>query len=86
MKRICILLLAALALLMTACGNTGDAEIIYGDSDIYSQSDMDSAIRLIKREFSGWSGCELHKIEYAGWQWHLARADDGRWYLLTWGY
>ena len=66
MKRICILLLAALALLMTACGNTGDAEIIYGDSDIYSQSDMDSAIRLIKREFSGWSGCELHKIEYAG--------------------
>ena len=66
MKRICILFLAALALLMTACGNTGDAEIIYGDSDIYSQSDMDSAIRLIKREFSGWSGCELHKIEYAG--------------------
>ena len=139
MKRICILLLAALALLMTACGNTGDAEIIYGDSDIYSQSDMDSAIRLIKREFSGWSGCELHKIEYAcdecnseenikwlnelaeangikaeltqciqfvsefhspkngggawnpdeeytGWQWNLARAEGGRWYLLTWGY
>lgn len=100
---------------------------------------MDSAIELIKKEFSEWEGCELHSIsyssdeecneeniawlndlanlqtpnstftqcimfksdfhspkngggawnsdyEYTDWQWWLARMDNGRWFLLTWGY
>ena len=37
MKRIYTLLLAALALLMTVCRNTGNAEIIYGDFEQASE-------------------------------------------------
>ena len=41
-----------------------DISIDYGKSDIYSQEDMDAAIKLIKEEFAGWKGCELHNIRY----------------------
>ena len=41
-----------------------DASIDYGKSDIYSQEDMDAAIKLIRKEFAGWKGCELHSIRY----------------------
>ena len=36
----------------------------YGKSEIYSQQDMDSAIDVIKKEFSSWDGCELHSVSY----------------------
>ena len=41
-----------------------EAEIDYGKSELYSQEDMDKAIKLIKEEFSGWEGCGLHNIKY----------------------
>lgn len=48
-----------------ACGgNIRDAAIDYGNSDIYAKADMDAAINLIKSEFAGWEGCELHSIRY----------------------
>lgn len=54
-----------MALGLTACGGKlEDVPIDYGTSEIYSQSDMDEAINLIKREFAVWEGCELHRISY----------------------
>lgn len=50
---------------LSACGGKVDnVEIDYGQSAIYSKEDMDAAIKLIKREFSTWNGCELHSIRY----------------------
>ncbi|MDE6592723.1 MAG: hypothetical protein K2K57_06655 [Oscillospiraceae bacterium] len=45
-------------------GNIDNVDIDYGNSDIYSKADMDSAIELIKDEFTGFNGCELHIISY----------------------
>lgn len=140
-KKIVIVLCLVLAVSLVSCGRTNmsKVKIDYGTSSIYSKEDMDSAIDLIKNEFSEWEGCELHSIsyssdeecneeniawmndlanwqtpdsaftqcimfysdfhspkhgggawnanrEYTDWQWWLARMDNGRWYLLTWGY
>ncbi len=43
-----------------------EVEIDYGDSELYSQADMDAAIALIREEFSGWEGCRLYNVRYAG--------------------
>ena len=43
-----------------------EASVDYGTSALYTKEDMDSAITLIKNEFSVWEGCELHSITYAG--------------------
>ncbi len=45
------------------------AEIIfpvvdYGTSNIYSQEEMDSAIKIIQNEFLSWEGCKLYAIQY----------------------
>ena len=140
-KMIAAVLCLVAAFSLAACGTRSvpKIEIDYGASSIYSKRDMDSAIKLIKEEFSEWEGCELHSIsyssdeecseeniawlndlanarlhysaftqcimfksdfhspkhgggawnsdqEYTNWQWWLARTDNGRWYLLTWGY
>ena len=54
-----------LAFELAACdSNVKNVTIDYGQSDIYSRSDMDAAIELIKNEFSTWEGCELHSISY----------------------
>lgn len=42
------------------------ARIDYGKSDIYSKSDMKAAIKLIKSEFRGWTGCRLLSLAYVG--------------------
>ena len=42
------------------------AEISYGSSEIYSQAEMDAAIKIIKKQFGKWKGCELKNIRYAG--------------------
>lgn len=50
---------------LAACGeNRKEVTIDYGESDIYTKSDMDAAIELIKNEFASWEGCELHRIRY----------------------
>lgn len=115
--------------------NVSKVAIDYGYSQTYTKEDMNEAIKLIKREFSKWNGCELHNIayssdernnedtiswmnelgkdkeftecimftsnfhspknggggwnadeEYTNYQWWLARKENGKWELLTWGY
>ncbi len=59
-------LILVLVFALSACGGGTEVDIDYGSSDIYSQEDMDEAIAAIEKEFSTWSGCELHSIRYAG--------------------
>lgn len=40
------------------------ASIDYGNSEMYSQQDMDAAIKLITDEFYSWDGCKLYSISY----------------------
>ena len=48
-----------------AKNSVSDTKTIYGISEIYSEEDMDAAIKLIKNEFGTWEGCELHSITYS---------------------
>ena len=41
-------------------------EIDYGNSELYTQEDMDAAIQVIEAEFATWEGCELHSLAYGG--------------------
>ncbi|MDO4555033.1 MAG: hypothetical protein Q4B70_07820 [Lachnospiraceae bacterium] len=40
-------------------------KVDYGDSEVYSEGDMEEAIGVILEEFRTWEGCELHKIAYS---------------------
>ena len=52
----------------TASDDTSGADVLidYGSSELYTREDMDEAIDLIRETFSGWEGCELHAVRYAG--------------------
>ena len=55
-----------LFLCLAVCGcNVREIDIDYGNSDIFSRSDMDAAIELIKNELATRDGCELHSISYS---------------------
>lgn len=68
MKKILILIVTLICIFqLTGCSvNTAtEVTIDYGNSEIYSKDDMDSAIQQIKEEFNTWDGCELHSIAYS---------------------
>ena len=43
---------------------TADYEVDYGESEVYSQEDMDAAIAVIMAEFGGWEGCTMRSISF----------------------
>ena len=57
--------MAALILFLTLINVQASAQIDYGNSKIFTRADMDTAIVLIKKQFSQWKGCKLHNIRYA---------------------
>ena len=63
-----ILLCLVLSLSLCACGgNVKNVQIESVSSEIYSEKDIDAAIRVIVREFDrSWKGCTLTSIAYAG--------------------
>lgn len=72
-KAVCISVCVLLTVAIVACvlggfgGNTKNAETHDVPSEFYTQEDIESAIKQIKREFAfGWRGCELLEIYYAG--------------------
>ncbi len=65
-RKVLIAALTVLALLLAGCGGKKDVTVDYGSSALYTQEDMDAAIKLIRAEFDTWKGCELHSIRYAG--------------------
>lgn len=67
MKKIIISLFCLLMVLLFAGCGKGDiteVKIDYGTSSVYTKEDMDSAIKLIKKEFISFEGCELHSLSY----------------------
>ncbi|MBQ3283004.1 MAG: M15 family metallopeptidase [Atopobiaceae bacterium] len=45
---------------------TADCEVDYGTSELYEETDMDSALDVILAEFAGWGGCVMQRFAYAG--------------------
>lgn len=60
---ICVVLFALLA----GCGSkeTSNITVDYGDSVVYTEQDMDDAIKVIEEMIGSWEGCELHSISYS---------------------
>ncbi len=84
---------AVIGFVITKVVTTPKVEIDYGTSDIYTQKDMDEAIKVIKRKIRHMKGFELHKVYYAGdkssnsdsvlkWINELAKRDGGQMILL----
>ena len=40
--------------------------IDFGDSELYTQAELEDAAEKIRAYFADWEGCELHSIRYAG--------------------
>ena len=91
MKKVISVIIAVISVfLLMGCGSkkASDVAIDYGHSEIFSQEDMDTAIQLIKEEFSKWDGCKLHKIAYSAdeecnadnisWMNNLEAANDAK--------
>lgn len=68
MKRIASFVLCAVMLLtLCACGDVSNAATHEVESELYTQSDINSAINVTKRQFRrNWNGCTLTEIYYAG--------------------
>ena len=69
MRKIFATILCVLVVLcLSACGgNVSNVRTHDVGSAVYSQDEIDSAIDVIKQEFkSGWKGCTLTEIYYAG--------------------
>lgn len=70
MKRFTALFSALLLVfLLCSCsqpGNVSKTVVDYGDSEIYSRSDIDSAVKVIKKTFKEMQGCTLYSLSYAG--------------------
>ena len=46
--------------------STPEVAIDFGSSSLYTQEERNTAILLIRDKFATFSGCELHRIRYAG--------------------
>ena len=49
-----------------AWGFEPSVAIDFGDSELYTQAELEDAVEKIKTEFAAWEDCELHSIRYAG--------------------
>ncbi len=45
-------------------GDTSDVQIDYGESALYTKTDMDAAVEVIKENFRRCRGCVLHRVRY----------------------
>ena len=87
-KMITLLLFVICFCTLSGCqkSTATEVKIDYGTSEIYTNEDMDAAIKLITDEFNTWEGCELHSITYSSddecnsdniaWLNELAKAND----------
>ena len=66
-KIISLFMILVICLSFTACGNVNQCVVYYGESDLYTPADMDSAISVIKNEFIfNFDGCTLLTLAYMG--------------------
>ncbi len=67
MKRIIAIILAVISLFMfTACAKTRDYNLEYGESQMYSNDDIESAAKAVVKEFNSFHGCVLYSLTFAG--------------------
>ena len=66
-KWIPMILAVLLTFTLCSCGDVSEVNVVHVDSEIYSQSDINSAVRAVKNyfRFTGW-GCKLTEIKYIG--------------------
>lgn len=67
-KKLIVLIITIVACVsLTACGNVNQCVVYYGESDLYTPADMNSAISVIKSEFIfNFDGCTLLTLDYMG--------------------
>lgn len=66
-KIVCVCLLLFLLLSLGACSQSKrDVTIDYGNSEQYTNQEMDRAITVIKDKFLDLKDCVLHSLQYAG--------------------
>lgn len=65
MKKILVSFLTAI-IFLTVNQVQAAVKIDYGASEIYTQADMNAAVKLIEKQFGKWKGCKLQNIRYAG--------------------
>jgi len=61
---LCILIVCSLLYACKSNENSDDIEITYGESEQFSDSEMEDAVDAIKEKFKDFEGCELIKIWY----------------------
>ena len=70
LKKLCILLSIILCIVsFSSCstaGNVKNAEIVTIESEIFTEKEILEAIKVVKSEFVGFTGCTLTKIGYIG--------------------
>lgn len=67
MKKIHLLLSIILVVaILCGCSDASRVKIDYGKSELYSRSEMDSAIDKITSQFEGFEDCTMDSITYAG--------------------
>lgn len=62
-----VLFMLIMCSLLYACKskeNVDDVEITYGESELFSDSEIENAVDAIKEKFKDFEGCELIKIWY----------------------
>lgn len=67
MKKKAIIILCLVAFLVLAlvwCGKEKEVAIDYGTSELFSQADMDDAVKVILKEFNTFEGCKLYSLSY----------------------
>ena len=65
MKNFFAIFLAAI-IFLTFNQAAAKVQINYGLSEIYTQAEMNDAVKIIKKQFGSWKGCKLKNIRYAG--------------------
>lgn len=92
MKKLTAMVLCFLfAFSAAGCGKAdlSQVKIDYGTSSLYTETDMDAAIREIKKKFSTFDGCTLYSLSYTSdeycnnaetlaWMNELEKANDNK--------
>ncbi len=74
------MILAVTVCAFTACGSSkgeqgtqgdapadsGNVDIDYGSSQLFTRDELEDAVGLIRDEFDNWDGCEMRSLTYAG--------------------
>ena len=67
MKKLSVILSLLLVLIVLAsCAKTSEYTLEYGESNMYSREDIESAAKAVLDEFNTFDGCVLYSLEYAG--------------------